>query len=55
MWCVPKLDAEYIERMEDVPALYEKPLSAQEPVVCPDEKPITLHQEVREPLDPQPG
>lgn len=41
--------------MEDVLALYEKPLLAQEPVVCLDEKPVTLHQEVREPLGPQPG
>lgn len=41
--------------MEDVLALYEKPLSAQEPVVCIDEKPIPLHQEVRQPQGPQPG
>lgn len=41
--------------MEDVLALYEKPLSVQEPVVCLDEKPVTLHHEVRAPLGPQPG
>jgi hypothetical protein len=33
MWCVAKLDEEYIARMEDVLAVYERPLSAQEPVV----------------------
>jgi hypothetical protein len=27
MWCVAELDEEYIRRMEDVLALYEKPLS----------------------------
>jgi hypothetical protein len=42
MWCVAKLDDEYIERMEDVLETYEKPLSFQEPVVCLDEKPIQL-------------
>jgi hypothetical protein len=42
MWCVAKLDDEYIERMEDVLATYELPLSYKEPVVCIDEKPIQL-------------
>ena len=42
MWCVPKLDAEYVERMEDVLALYEKPYDKREPVVCLDERPIQL-------------
>ena len=46
MWCVPKLDAEYLERMEDVLEVYERPLSAAEPVVCLDEKPIVLHKNV---------
>ncbi len=49
MWCVAELDEEYIARMEDVLAVYEKPLSAREPVVCIDEKPVVLHQEVRPP------
>src|SRR6202011_5563724 len=55
MWCVAQLDEEYITRMEDVLAVYEKPLSAQEPVVCVDEKPVALHQEVRPGLALQPG
>jgi transposase len=55
MWCIAELDAEYIERMEDVLELYERPLSAQEPVVCLDEKPVTLHADVRDPLPMQPG
>ena len=42
MWCVAELDEEYIERMEDVLATYELPLSYKEPVVCLDEKPIQL-------------
>jgi hypothetical protein len=47
MWCVGILDEEYIRRMEDVLAVYEKPLSEQEPVVCVDETPVVLHREVR--------
>ena len=54
-WCVAELDEEYIARMEDVLAVYEKPLSAREPVVCIDEKPVVLHQEVRPPVAMQPG
>ena len=33
MWCVAELNEEYIARMEDVLALYEKPLSEGEPVL----------------------
>ena len=43
MWCVAELDEEYLRRMEDVLALYEKPWSEKEPVVCIDEKPVVLH------------
>jgi hypothetical protein len=55
MWCVADLDAEYINRMEDVLALYEKPLDPREPVVCLDEKPISLHADVRPPRPARPG
>ena len=43
--------------MEDIlAALYEKPLpSEREPVVCVDEKPVVLHQEVRPPQAMRPG
>ena len=34
MWCVAELDSEYIAKMEDVLATYEKPLDVSEPVVC---------------------
>jgi transposase len=55
MWCVAKLDEEYIARMEDVLGLYEKPLSEREPVVCIDEKPVVLHEDVRPPVPLQSG
>lgn len=41
--------------MEDVLATYEKPVTSEEPVVCVDEKSVSLHQEVREPIAVQPG
>jgi transposase len=55
MWCVAELNEEYVEKMEDVLAVYEQPLSAPEPVVCADEKSVTLHADVREPLPMKPG
>jgi transposase len=55
MWCVAELDEEYVEKMEDVLAVYEKELSSEEPVVCLDEKSVTLHKDVREPLPMKPG
>ena len=50
-----ELDEEYIARMEDVLALYEKPLSEKEPVVCMDEKPVALHADLRPPRRMRPG
>jgi transposase len=47
MWCVAELDDEYIRKMEDVLETYEKPYDPNEPVVCLDEKPVTLHADVR--------
>ena len=55
MWCVAELDEEYIRRMEDILAVYEKPLSEREPVVCIDEKPVVLHADLRLPIPLRPG
>ncbi len=55
MWCVAKLDKEYISRMEDVLRIYEKPLSESQPVVCVDEKPIVLHADTRPPMSLRSG
>lgn len=55
MWCVPKLDAEYVARMEDVLRSYSAPLKSSYPLVCLDERPVQLHDEVREPTGPRPG
>jgi len=42
MWCVPKLDDEYIERMEDVLNTLALPATAAAPVVALDERPVQL-------------
>ena len=47
MWCLATRDAEYLARREDILALYERPLNPAEPVVCRDEKPVSLHADVR--------
>ena len=55
MWCVAELDEDYIRKMEDVLGVYERPYSPSEPVLCLDEKPVSLHSDVR-PLRPmRPG
>src|SRR4051812_45994455 len=46
MWWVAELDECYIAKMEDVLETYEQPDHRQEPVVCLDEKPVTLQAEV---------
>jgi hypothetical protein len=55
MWYVAELNEEYIRRMEDVLAIYEKPLCDSQPVVCVDEKPVVLHADVRAPRPMRPG
>lgn len=41
--------------MENVLAVYEKAYNPKEPVVCLDERPLTLHDEVRAPTSAKPG
>jgi transposase len=55
MWCVAHLDADYLRKMEDVLAVYEKPYQVAEPVVCLDEKPVSLHADLRLSLPARPG
>lgn len=46
-WCVPDLDDEFIERMEDVLKIYERDYDESRPVICVDEKPIQLLEDIR--------
>ena len=54
MWCVAEINEAYLERMEDVLEVYERPYNPWEPVVCLDEKPVVLHRDVRPPAPAQP-
>jgi transposase len=55
MWCIPKVDAEFVARMEDVLELYAEAPDAQSPVVCFDETPRQLIGESRVPVVAKPG
>lgn len=55
MWCIPKVDAEYVARMEDVLDLYAEPPDPRRPVVCFDETPRQLIGEARVPQPTEPG
>ena len=52
---VADLNESYIFKMEDVLEVYERPYDAREPVVCLDEKPVTLHADVRPAAPAAPG
>jgi hypothetical protein len=55
MWCIPKVDAEFVARMEDVLTLYAEPPDERRPVVCFDETPRQLIGEERVPIRAEPG
>jgi transposase len=55
MWCIPKVDAEYVARMEDVLDLYAEAPDPKRPVICFDESPTQLIGEVRQPIPAKPG
>ena len=55
MWCIPKVDAEYVARMEDVLDLYAETPNPMRPVICFDESPTQLIGEVRAPIPAKPG
>ena len=55
MWCIPKVDAEYVARMEDVLDLYAEESDPSRPVICFDESPTQLIGEVRLPIPAKPG
>jgi len=55
MWCIPKVDGEFVARMEDVLDLYAEEPDPKRPVICFDESPIQLIGEVRQPIKAEPG
>lgn len=56
MWCIAKgEDPAFVAAMEDILDLYCLPYDPEYPVVCMDEKPYQLLDEVREPIPMKPG
>ncbi|HEY2017169.1 MAG TPA: IS630 family transposase [Bryobacteraceae bacterium] len=49
------LNEDYLAKMEDVLEAYQHPYDPKQPVVCLDEKPVTLHADVRPPWAAVPG
>jgi hypothetical protein len=47
MWCVPQLDQEYLQRMEAVLEVLNRPLDKHAPVVALDERPVQLLESLR--------
>lgn len=47
-WCIGKLTAEFLARMEKILGLYRLPYNAQRPVLCYDERPCFLIGDVVE-------
>ena len=55
MWCIPKVDPEFVARMEDVLDLYTTPPAPHTAVICFDETPRQLIGEARVPVRTEPG
>ena len=54
-WCIPKEnDAHFVAHMEDVLGIYQRGYNPKIPVICMDEKPIQLLDEVRERVSAKP-
>lgn len=51
MWCIPpEQNADFVARMEDILDVYALPYDQDCPVICLDEKPYQLLDEIREPI-----
>jgi transposase len=55
MWCIPKVNAHFVSRMEDVLDLYAEAHDPKRPVVCIDEAMKQMVGETRSPIPPKPG
>ena len=51
-WCIPKADADFVAKMEDVLEVYQRPCDPLRPVVCIDETNKQLIEEKRIPCEP---
>lgn len=50
-WVIPpEADAEFVANMEDVLDVYSRPYDENVPVICMDEQPVQLVEEVKDPI-----
>ena len=55
-WCIPpEQNAAFVAAMEDVLEVYSRPFDPDRPMICMDEKPYQLLDEVREPISMKAG
>ena len=51
MWCIPpKQNADFVVKMEEVLEVYSRPFNEKRPVICMDEKPFQLLDEMFMPI-----
>lgn len=55
MWCVGEINEQYIERMENILDLYEEPYNPKKPLVCIDEKPVSMTEDVQDSIPMKSG
>ncbi len=55
MWCIGKIDEEYVANMEDVLSLYAQGVDRARPRLCFDERPCLMVGNVVAPLPMRPG
>lgn len=55
MWCIQKMNPEYVTRMHDILDLYEEDHNPKKPVIAVDEKPKQLLEDSRKSLPMKPG
>jgi hypothetical protein len=54
-WCIPKEnDASFVAHMEDILGIYQRAYDPEVPVVCMDEKPVQLLDEIRDRINAKP-
>ena len=54
-WCLGEITSEFLARMEQILQLYQQRYDAAYPVVCFDERPCQLLDQVSDPVPMQPG
>jgi len=54
-WCIPKEnDSHFVAHMEDILGIYQRPYNPKIPVLCMDEKPVQLLDEIYERVSAKP-